>query len=271
MTDTFFTVDGDWFRPTDHCRGPWDVNACHAGPPTGLLARALEQLLPEQRLTRITGRFTPADPVRRVSHRSPGPAAPGVRSAAARARLLDDQGRSCAAARGLHMTRQPAADLPTVAVEHYDLAQAAADAFPISAALHDQPCFAGDGVEVRYPPGENPRPGPTAAWLRTVALLPDEQPSGFQRICPLADCGNAFSRNAEPWQASFVNPDLTIALHRDPVGDWLGSQSVSHWQPDGIGLADALLFDRLGPVGRALQTLLVKPHKSYTDASQQRV
>lgn len=267
MTDSFFTVDGDWFRPTDHCRGPWDVNACHAGPPTGLLARALEQLLPEQRLTRITVDLH--RPIPFAGFRIEAQIGRAGRTvSSSEARLLDDQGRICAAARGLHMTGQPAADLPTAAVERYDLAQAAADVFPIRAALHGQPCFAGDGVEVRYPPGENPQPGPTAAWLRTVALLPDEQPSGFQRICPLADCGNAFSRNAEPWQASFVNPDLTVALHRDPVGDWLGSQSVSHWQPDGIGLADALLFDRLGPVGRALQMLLIQPHKGYTDASQ---
>ncbi len=40
-------------RPT--CtRGPWDPDAGHAGPPTGLLARSLERLLPEHRLARIS-------------------------------------------------------------------------------------------------------------------------------------------------------------------------------------------------------------------------
>ena len=48
----------------------------------------------------------------------------------------------------------------------------------------------------------------------------------------------------------FVNTDLVIALHRDPVGEWMGSRSVSQWQPTGVGLADALLFDDDGP-GRA--------------------
>ena len=95
--------------------------------------------------------------------------------------------------------------------------------------------------------------------MRTVALLPGEEPSPFQRICPLADCGNAFSRHADPGQVQFINTDLTIALHRDPVGAWLGSRAVSHWQPSGVGLADALLFDERGPVGRALQTLLLRP------------
>jgi hypothetical protein len=48
-------------------------------------------------------------------------------------------------------------------------------------------------------------------------------------------------------------------LHREPVGEWFGIQAVSHWQPDGIGMADALLFDTEGAVGRALQTLLIRP------------
>ena len=83
--------------------------------------------------------------------------------------------------------------------------------------------------------------------------------SPFQRICPLADCGNAFSRHADPDQMRFVNTDLVVALHRDPVGEWMGSQVTSHWHPTGVGLADALLFDDEGAVGRALQTLLLRP------------
>ena len=33
--------------------------------------------------------------------------------------------------------------------------------------------------------------------MTVVDLLPDEEPSPFQRICPLADCGNAFSRRGQ--------------------------------------------------------------------------
>ena len=136
---------------------------------------------------------------------------------------------------------------------------AAPGAFPINKLLHQLPAFNGDGVATRYPPGHGPTPGPTRAWLRTVPLLADETPSPFQRICPMADCGNAFGRNAEPAEVNFLNTDLTIALFRDPEGEWLGSESTGHWEPNGIGLADALLFDNHGVVGRALQTLLLRP------------
>jgi hypothetical protein len=56
-----------------------------------------------------------------------------------------------------------------------------------------------------------------------------------------------------------VNPDLTVVLHRDPIGEWLGASSVSRWEPSGIGMSDSLLFDEHGPVGRAVQTLVITP------------
>ena len=95
--------------------------------------------------------------------------------------------------------------------------------------------------------------------MRALPLLPDETPSGFQRIAPLADCGNAVSRNADLDTFGFLNTDLTILLHRDPVGEWCGSDAVSRWEPTGHGMSDALLFDERGPIGRAIQTLIVSP------------
>lgn len=94
--------------------------------------------------------------------------------------------------------------------------------------------------------------------MRCVDLLADEPTSPFSRICPLADCGNAFSRQSEPWQVSFVNADLTVHLHREPVGEWLGSRSVSSWQPSGVAISDALLFDEQGAVGRAVQSIVLR-------------
>ena len=55
-----------------------------------------------------------------------------------------------------------------------------------------------------------------------------------------------------------MNPDLTILLHREPQGEWLGTNSTGYWEDTGIGMADAQLFDESGSVGRALQTLLLR-------------
>ncbi|HEY5650934.1 MAG TPA: thioesterase family protein, partial [Acidimicrobiia bacterium] len=57
---------------------------------------------------------------------------------------------------------------------------------------------------------------------------------------------------------AFVNADLMVSLHRPPHGTWIGSHTVSFWEPNGIGRADAELFDDTGPVGRAMQSLVLR-------------
>ena len=256
MSGAFFTIDGDWFSPTEHARGPWDPNACHAGPPTGLLARASERLLADQRLVRLT-----VDLTRPIPHA-------GFRIEAAVTRkgrtvsttemtIVDGDGRPVVTARGMHVSVGDEGELPTAPFSTPRLSESEPGLFPFAAGGHGLPMFAA-AVEMRYPPGDGPEPGPTRAWMRTVPLLEDEVPSPFQRICPLADCGNAISRNADPLPLTFVNTDLTILLHRPPVGEWLGMDSVSRWEPSGIGMSDSLLFDDLGPVGRALQVLSIR-------------
>src|SRR5688500_19564376 len=56
VTDAFYTVDRDVVVPTELTRGPWDPNAQHAGPPSALLARALELCEPREgmRVARVT-------------------------------------------------------------------------------------------------------------------------------------------------------------------------------------------------------------------------
>lgn len=255
MTGAFFTIDGEWFRPTDHCRGPWDPNACHAGPPTGLLARASEQLLPDQQLVRLTVDLT--RPIPHAGFRIDAVVTRRGRTVSTTTMtIVATDGKPVVSAHGMHVTATDLGDVPTAAASTPRLADSQPGVFPFAAGGHGQPMFSA-AVEMRYPPGDDPGPGPTRAWMRTVPLLEHEVPSPFQRICPLADCGNAISRNANPLPLTFVNTDLTILLHRPPVGEWLGTDSVSRWEPTGIGMSDSLLFDDLGPVGRALQTLVI--------------
>lgn len=262
MADSFFTTDDHhWFKPTAHTRGPWDVHSCHAGPPTGLLARALEQLLPEKRLIRLSVDLQRPIPFSGFSIES-SVIRDGRSVATTTANLLNKDGKIVASATGLHMIEQtPAYNYPTHSKTFGSPAEATPGPFPIQT-LHDQPAFNGDGVQMRYPKGQDINPGPSVVWMKTVPLLENETASPFQRICPLADCGNAFGRNANPAQVSFINPDLTIVLHRDPIGLWLGSKSVGYWEPNGQGLADALLFDEEGVVGRAMQTVMLKQHET---------
>ncbi len=269
MSATFFSVEirngTEVFVGNDAARGPWDPGSCHAGPPTALLARACEQGVARfdaerggggRLLVRLTvdlakpipiDGFTVAATVERA----------GRASAASSAVLTDLDGEVRVRASGLHLQPSENHPFPSARVTTPDFAESEPGRFPIQRTSHGLAGFS-SGVEMRYPPGHDHTPGPTIAWMRAIPVLPGEQSSGFQRICALADSGNAIARNAEPDDVAFVNPDLTIALHREPDGEWFGTDVVSHWEPNGIGVADALLFDHRGPVGRAVQTILLR-------------
>jgi len=259
--DSYFTTaDGDRFQPTDFCRGPWSPDACHAGPPTGLLARASELAVPHQRLARIT-----VDLIRPIPHAGFAVAAEVTRSgrtvSTTLMRVIDGDGKEVVTARGLHQAAVAEGeldDLPTTPYQPPPFGEAVDGPFPFGKPAHDLPFFR-DSVQVRYNPGEPTTAGPKRAWMKTLPLLPDEEPSPFQRICPLADCGNAFGRNTDSFDYAYMNTDLTVLLHRAPQGEWFGMDVAGRWEPTGVGMSDALLFDQHGAVGRALQTLLLRP------------
>ena len=90
-----------------------------------------------------------------------------------------------------------------------------------------------------------------------VPLIPGEQPSPLQRVLAAADSGNGVSAALDWRRFLFINVDLTVHLHRAPEGEWVCLEAVTLPESDGIGMADTRLHDERGPIGRAVQTLLV--------------
>ncbi len=239
-------------------RGPWSVDHCHAGPPAGAVARSVEIVAgPDKLLTRLTLDLIRPIPIAgfRVDAEMQRE---GRKVSTAAAVLSDLNGKVCVTATALLIAPSEEREMPTAPIAPLKLADAAPAPFPIQKPAHDQRAF-GSFVETRYPPGETNAPGPTRMWMKTGPLIEGETPSSFQRICPLADSGNAVSRNAELQQVGFVNPDLTIVAHRQTSSDWLLTETHSHWRPNGIGLAEARLSDEDGPLATALQSLILTP------------
>jgi hypothetical protein len=81
--------------------------------------------------------------------------------------------------------------------------------------------------------------------------------SPFCRAVVIADSGSGVSSALDATQWVFINVDLTVVLSREPVGEWILLGSRTTIEPSGTGLAETILADRSGPVGRALQTLYV--------------
>jgi hypothetical protein len=101
--------------------------------------------------------------------------------------------------------------------------------------------------------------GGVAAWLRSrVALVAGEVPSPLQRVMIAADSGNGVAVPLDPRQFTFLNADLTVALFRPLEGEWVCLDAVTSQCGAGIGLTETRLWDTRGPIGRALQTLVIE-------------
>lgn len=113
-------------------------------------------------------------------------------------------------------------------------------------------------LEFRVLPGW--RPGRGRAWLRTdAALISGEGTSALARYLGLVDTANGVAVRADPSTLLFPNTDLTVHLVRQPVGDWVGLDTTVSFGPDGVGLTASVLHDVTGPIGRAAQTLTLRP------------
>jgi len=254
--DSFFRVENDRFVANDAARGPWVADACHAGPVTGLIARALEHAVPDKQLTRITVNFQRPVPMSEI-HIEASIERDG-RSTARGTAIVTAAGKICAITSSLHIAANSFATIPSASVDRPKFAAAVRGEFPLQHAPHGLPFF-GNSIEVAHPPGDVADFGPATLWMRTPPILAGELRSPVQSLCPLADCGNGISRNGHVTDFNFVNPDLTVAVFRLPQSEWLASRAVSFWEPTGVGLSQAQLFDTEGAVGFALQSLLVRP------------
>ena len=254
---SMWTQDGDVFVGTDAARGPWSKDHCHGGPVTCLIARAAEQTVgPDKDIVRLgidLLRPVPLSGVRanvRIEK-------VGRQVATANIQLVDTDGQVCANATSMHLVEHDLGEVPTADSPRLRLADATPGKFGVGRVIHGGSFF-GHFIEVAYPPGQSSSPGPTTMWMKPLPLLEGEEMTPFQRLCPLSDCGNGISRNADVDQFQFINPDITIVAHRKSSSEWLASTARSDWQSTGIGLATAVIQDEDGPVATVMQSLMLR-------------
>jgi hypothetical protein len=115
-------------------------------------------------------------------------------------------------------------------------------------------------VEWRFVAGGLGRPGPATAWTRLRwPLVPDEEPSPLERVLAIADSGSGISGELDFGRWHFINPELTVHLHRAASGEWICLDATTVITAGGAGLATSVLSDRDGPVGVGAQALLIAP------------
>ena len=120
--------------------------------------------------------------------------------------------------------------------------------------------FHNQGVEMRYVAGRPNVPGPATVWFRLrCPVIAGEEPSPWQRVAAAADFGNGVASELAFDSSVFINPDLTISVHRPPVGEWVCLDARTRFGTPGIGAAESALWDVEGRIGRSVQSLVVEP------------
>ena len=253
LPSSFFTRDGERFVATALTRGPWSDDAQHGGPPAALLARAIEREAGEAFLARLTVELLRPIPIATFDVRTTV-LRPGRKVRLFQASLLHE-GVELARATGLALAEAPVA-LPARAPRTAGLPS------PQASAPFEFPFFRNaigyqSAMEIRVARGRFGE-GAMAAWMRMrFPLVAGETPSPLQRVAVAADAGNGISVALDVERYTFINPDLTIHLHRRLAGEWLCLDATTDPEPNGVGLAQTQLSDESGPIGRSLQSLLV--------------
>ena len=259
MDAAYEALEDGAFRASALTGGPWSPEHQHAGPPSALICRAVEQAAAPQGLTHIA-RLT-------VNLLRPAPIGDcritvGAdylgRGVAHYSGVLTAEGKEIARFTALAQREQelpvpegtPGHPLP-VAPKPPEESAPAMMGFVVEFGYRHL-------VENRVAAGAYFR-GPSAVWFRLNPPLVDgETPIPYQRVAVAADSGNGISASLDFAKYIFVNCDLTINLLRRPIGEWICLDAKSCFGGNGCGLAESALYDERGLIGRATQSLAVR-------------
>jgi acyl-coenzyme A thioesterase PaaI-like protein len=268
-------------QPTAHARGPWDPRALHGGAPAALITSAFERMEPgsQLRIARLGFEFLRPIPLapltlttrivrpgRRVQELAAelraappdGGADPGSGGGqvVCRASALRVQEVSSAAA-----AAAASASASGAARMRCEPMPAPETASPVRFSLDgsDDPGFAGTSMEMRWL-DDSYGLGPGRVWMRLRhPLLAGWELTPMARLAATADFGNGVGAALPFERFLFINADLSIHLQRQPRGEWIGLDAHTLLCDGGTGLAESVIHDEYGPVGRAFQTLVVEP------------
>jgi len=250
----FYRQEGAQFAATEYTRGPWDPGAQHAGPPSALIARELERCEPREgaRIGRITLEILKPVPLARLSVEA-RVARPGRSVELLEASLSGPDGELMRARAWRLLAGEVRLDEPDPgAVPAPPESGATREFFPTGEGLGYH-----TAMEYRFVRGSFLEPGPATVWMRMqVPLVDGEEPSPLERVLVAADSGNGVSAALDWTRYLFINTDLSVHLLREPVGEFVCLDAVTH--VNGLGLADTALWDERGRLGRSAQTLLVR-------------
>ena len=257
--ESFYLREGDALVATALTIGPWSPRHQHGGPPSALLARGLERFGDDAAaflLSRVTLEFLKPVPLGRCEvHVEPQKLGGKVQRLSAR---LTVDGDEVMRAAGLRVRRTPLGDMPPPppppGARPEQVPEFRFPFFRTEPAYHT--AIEGRFVKGRWGDRE------VFAWARLrVPLVEGEPTSPLQRTFTVADAESGLCPPVDVAHYTFLNPDLTVLVDREPEGEWLGLDVVSTASSHGVGLAQSALYDARGLFGRAAQCLVVEQRR----------
>jgi hypothetical protein len=244
--EAFFTTDGAHYVPTPSARGPWNPNSLHGRVIAGLLGAEIERLHGD-------AQFMPARltvDMYRLPDLSPVEVTTKVVRAGNRIRVIDAEFISGGVSAGratcqlLKRTENPAGKVWKPASWSVP---APGDIAPPT----DGRAGMGGMWATRRIAGDFGTVGQKRIWMSELRELVEGRAlTPFVRVAVSADftspCANAGDAGLE-----FINSDVTVYLHREPVSEWIGYEVVNHGATDGVAIGECFLYDEEGPIGSA--------------------
>jgi acyl-CoA thioesterase len=260
--DAIFVHDGDGFEATDLALGPWAPGMLHGGAPAALLMHAFCEAAPAGlRPARVTYEFVRPVPQGRLSVEV-SVVRPGRRVTLLDAVLREGDGVEVTRARALFMTPSEMG-----ALAGHEAAAGGPPPFPGPSqgerndwANPGTRMFATDAMEIRFVEGRFREPGPSTAWFRLRhPLIAGAETAPVELLAAAGDFGNGIASVLSWEEHVFINPDLTLYIEREPAGEWVALQSEMRVAAGSVAVAESVLWDEQGRIGRAVQSLVVGP------------
>jgi hypothetical protein len=268
--DALFHLDGDRWMPSEFARGPWSPDALHGGPVAALIAGGVEACPSDEpmHVTRLTVELLRPVPL------APLAMAATVSRPGRKVQLVDVRisaaDRELAWGRALRIRRLAHDGDDAMALAEFTPEGPAPGLDPEAPSgpeegarspeeIGQYMAFHSAGAELRYLAGDFGRPGSSIVWVRlAVPVIPGQDPTPLQRVAAASDFGNGVSSILDFERYLFINPDLSIHLQRPALGEWICLDARTALGTPGVGIAQSVLWDIHGPIGRSLQSLLVE-------------
>jgi hypothetical protein len=114
-------------------------------------------------------------------------------------------------------------------------------------------------VELRRGGGGYGTGAPGILWLRMrCRMMAGLEPSPFVTLATVGDMLSMAAQYLDPADWVTINPDLTIQIFREPIGEWIGLLGLHKNAADGIGMSEAVLYDAVGRIGRGTASILIE-------------